>query len=223
MDMTNKPKFPGFEDELREIREHYAKEYEERMKRGLQELTEIKKDIASKQEFFDSKQIKELRREVKRVEDEMIDLKTQNFDLKKTIENLRLVIKEKEISFEKINGAVNSKDNSNATLKEQLKERDLQIEAMMVKLDMFKKNIEEMNFKYSESQKLLDQMRSQDFAKQNLILKRQTMELTDSLALKQKYLDDLKNNMKMAMQSISNTHDHEQQSAIFSNLLENLS
>jgi hypothetical protein len=86
----------------------------------------------------------------------MIDLKTQNFDLKKTIENLRLVIKEKEISFEKINGAVNSKDNSNATLKEQLKERDLQIEAMMVKLDMFKKNIEEMNFKYSESQKLLD-------------------------------------------------------------------
>jgi len=48
MDMTNKPKFPGFEDELREIREHYAKEYEERMKRGLQELTEIKKDIASK-------------------------------------------------------------------------------------------------------------------------------------------------------------------------------
>ena len=44
----------------------------------------------------------------------------------------------------------------NATLKEQLKERDLQIEAMMVKLDMFKKNIEEMNFKYSESQKLLD-------------------------------------------------------------------
>ena len=42
-------------------------------------------------------------------------------------------------------------------------------------------------------------MRSQDFAKQNLILKRQTMELTDLLALKQKYLDDLKNNMKMAM------------------------
>ena len=78
-------------------------------------------------------------------------MKNQNFDLKKTIENLRLVIKEKEISFEKINGAVNSKDNSNTTLKEQLKERDLQIEAMMVKLDMFKKNIEEMNFKYSES------------------------------------------------------------------------
>ena len=77
-------------------------------------------------------------------------------------------------------------------------------------MDMFKKNIEEMNFKYSEQAKLLDQMRSQDFAKQNLMLKRQTAELTDSLAMKQKYLDDLKNNMKMAMQSISNTHDHDQ-------------
>jgi len=47
--------------------------------------------------------------------------------------------------------------------------------------------------------------------------------LTDALALKQSYLDDLKQNMKMAMQSISNSNDHKQQSAIFSNLLENLS
>ena len=210
MDFTNKPKFPGFEDELKEIREHYAKEYEERMKRGLQELTDIKKDIASKQEFYDSRQVKELRREIKRCEDESIEFKNQNFELKKNIENLRLIIKEKDIAFEKVNGAVNSKDGSNLQLKEQLKEKDLQIEALIVKMDMFKKNIEEMNFKYSEQAKLLDQMRSQDFAKQNLMLKRQTAELTDSLAMKQKYLDDLKNNMKMAMQSISNTHDHDQ-------------
>ena len=94
---------------------------------------------------------------------------------------------------------------------------------MFSKMDLMKKNIDELNFKYIEAQKLLDQMRSQDFAKQNLILKRQTAELTDALALKQKYLDDLKQNMKMAMQSISNTSEHEQQSAIFSNLLENLS
>ena len=77
-------------------------------------------------------------------------------------------------------------------------------------MDLMKKNIDELNFKYIEAQKLLDQMRSQDFAKQNLILKRQTAELTDALALKQKYLDDLKQNMKMAMQSISNTSEHEQ-------------
>ena len=41
--------------------------------------------------------------------------------------------------------------------------------------------------------------------------------------MKQKYIDDLKGNMKLAMQGISSTRDHEQQSAIFSNLLENLS
>jgi len=35
-------------------------------------------------------------------------------------------------------------------------------------------------------------MNSSDFAKQNLILKRQVAELTDAFALKEKYLDDLK-------------------------------
>jgi hypothetical protein len=42
-------------------------------------------------------------------------------------------------------------------------------------------------------------MKTQDFAKQNLILKIQTAELKDELAIKQKYLDDLKQNMKLAM------------------------
>lgn len=64
---------------------------------------------------------------------------------------------------------------------------------------MFKKNIDDLNFKFLESQQLLDQMKSQDFAKQNLLLKRQTAELIDELAVKQKYLDDLKQNMKLAM------------------------
>jgi hypothetical protein len=108
-----------------------------------------------------------------------------------------------------MNGAQNQ-DGFNSVLKDQIKARDLQIEAMFSKMDLMKKNIDDLNFKYIEAQKLLDQMKSQDFAKQNLILKRQTAELTDALALKQKYLDDLKQNMKMAMQSISNTHEHEQ-------------
>lgn len=55
------------------------------------------------------------------------------------------------------------------------------------------------------------------------MLKKQVAELTDELSVKQKYLEDLKQNMKVAMQSISNTDDHQQQSAIFANLLENLS
>ena len=39
-------------------------------------------------------------------------------------------------------------------------------------------------------------MNSQDFAKQNLILKRENMELMEDLNLKQNYITDLKDNMK---------------------------
>ena len=90
-------------------------------------------------------------------------------------------------------------------------------------MELMKKTNEELNFKFLESQQLLDQLKTQDFAKQNLILKRQTQELVEELAVKQRYLNDLKQNMKMAMQSISNSSDHQQQSAIFSSILENLS
>lgn len=65
-----------------------------------------------------------------------------------------------------------------------MQERDLQIEAMLAKMDLMKKQNDELNFKYLDAQQLLEQMRSQDFAKQNLILKRQTAELTDELAVK---------------------------------------
>jgi hypothetical protein len=41
-----KPTYPQFEEQLKEIREGYAKEYEERIKRGLQELTDLKSDIS---------------------------------------------------------------------------------------------------------------------------------------------------------------------------------
>lgn len=53
-------------------------------------------------------------------------------------------------------------------------------------------------------------MNSQDFAKQNLILKRQNADLIEDVVLKQKYIDDLKQNMKVAMQNIQNTNDHQQ-------------
>jgi hypothetical protein len=49
-----KPKFPTFDDQLKEIREGYAKEYDEKMNRGFQELAELKKDIASKQSVYET-------------------------------------------------------------------------------------------------------------------------------------------------------------------------
>lgn len=43
-----KPQFPTFENELKSIREGIAKEYEEKMKMGIEELDELKKDMASR-------------------------------------------------------------------------------------------------------------------------------------------------------------------------------
>ena len=59
-------------------------------------------------------------------------------------------------------------------------------------MELMKKKIDETNFKFLDQQKLLNQIKTQEFAKQNIILKRQSLELTDELALKQKYLEDLK-------------------------------
>ena len=50
-------------------------------------------------------------------------------------------------------------------------------------------------------------MNSSDFAKQNLLLKRQNSELAADLDLKQRYIDDLKQNIKIALQKISTTGD----------------
>jgi hypothetical protein len=50
-----KPVYPQFEDQLKQIREGYAKEYEDKISRGLQELNDLKTDISQKQEVFDSK------------------------------------------------------------------------------------------------------------------------------------------------------------------------
>ena len=82
------------------------------------------------------------------------------------------------------------------TLKEIVKEKNLQIEAMMTKMDLMKGSLDDISIKYLDQQKLLEQMNSQDFAKQNLILKRENMELMEDLNLKQSYITDLKDNMK---------------------------
>ena len=121
---------------------------------------------------------------MKKYEDENIEQRNQNIELKSVNENLRLIIKEKEIQIDKMMNGTQDKEGQLEVFKDQIKEKDLVIEAMLTKMDLFKKNIDELNFKYLDSQKLLDQMKSQDFAKQNLILKREATELTDAYALK---------------------------------------
>jgi len=85
---------------------------------------------------------------------------------------LKFIIKEAQVKIDGQQTGAQTKDNEVGRLQSALREKELTIEAMLVKMDLFKKNIDEQNFKYLESQRLLDQMRSQDFAKQNLILKR---------------------------------------------------
>ena len=55
------------------IRQDYAKQYEEKMKRGFQEIMDLKADIAQKQEIHETKQVRDLRREMKKLEDEVLD------------------------------------------------------------------------------------------------------------------------------------------------------
>ena len=63
------PKYPTFEEELKSLREGYAKEYHEKMKKGFEEIDELKKDMAMRQELHETKQIREMRREIKILED----------------------------------------------------------------------------------------------------------------------------------------------------------
>jgi len=73
----NQPEYPTFEDQMKNIREGYAKDYQEKITRGFQEIDELKKDIASKQEIHDTKQVRELRREMKRLEDEILSQRNE--------------------------------------------------------------------------------------------------------------------------------------------------
>ena len=54
---------------MKSIREDYAKQYEQKMNRGFEEIMDLKKDMALKQEVHETKQIRDLRRELKKLED----------------------------------------------------------------------------------------------------------------------------------------------------------
>ena len=97
-------------------------------------------------------------------------------------------------------------------------------------MDEMKRSLDEVKLQHFDAKKLIEQMNSADFAKQNLILKRQNRELVEDLALKNKYSEDLKQNIKIAMQRVSAMSagtdlesSAKEHAAIFSQLLENLS
>ena len=114
----------------------------------------------------------------------------------KEVDRLRSVVSEKDVSVDKLLNGNQNQEGHNVTLREILKDKNLQIEAMMTKMDLMKQSLDDISIKYLDQQKLLEQMNSQDFAKQNLILKRENMELIEDLNLKQTYITDLKDNMK---------------------------
>ena len=53
-EQEEQPNYPQFEDKLKQIRETYAKDYEEKINRGFEEIDEIKKYIASKQQLHET-------------------------------------------------------------------------------------------------------------------------------------------------------------------------
>lgn len=58
-----------------------------------------------------------------------------------------------------LNGA-SDREGQISSFKDQLRERDLQIEAMLNKMDLMKKTNDELNFKFLDAQQLLEQMKT---------------------------------------------------------------
>lgn len=104
--------------------------------------------------------MKDLRRDIKKLEMDLLDSQKEKMELCKYIDSLKLTIKDKQGEIDKVKTEKQDKNSAVETLYETIQEKDLQIEAMLLKMDMFKKNMDEVNFKYLEAQQLLDQMKS---------------------------------------------------------------
>ena len=193
------------------------------MKREFEQLEEIKKDISNKQEVYETQQIRELRRTIKQLESQYQDALNQKEDAIKFSNQYKQIIAVKDSEISRLLQAMQDKNGQSGAKDDIIREKNLHIEAMLTKMDLMKKSLDEANLKYMDAQSVLDQMNSQDFAKQNMILKRQNLDLIEEKTLLKKYIDDLKQNMKVAMSNINSSHDHQQQTAIFSQLLENIS
>lgn len=78
--VEEEPPQPQFEDKLRQLREDMAKNYEDKMNRGFEEIQEIKRDMENKQEIYETQQIRDLRREIKRLQTALLDCQNENID-----------------------------------------------------------------------------------------------------------------------------------------------
>jgi hypothetical protein len=65
---------------------------------------------------FDTKQVRDLRREIKRLQDELLESQNSNIDLRKQVENLKFVSKEKDIAIDKERNGQMSKEGYNSKL-----------------------------------------------------------------------------------------------------------
>ena len=112
---------------------------------------------------------------------------------------MKEVVKEKDTVIDKILNGTQDKEGQVTSLRVLLKEKDLQIEAMFTKMEDMKQSHDQLNLRHLDATRLLEQMNSSDFAKQNLILKKQNEQLSSDLTLKTQYLEDLKQNIKLAL------------------------
>lgn len=62
-----------------------------------------------------------------------------------------MIIKEKELALEKSLGNTIENDGKYNVLKSQFEDKNLQIESMIVKMDLMKKALDEVNWKYLEA------------------------------------------------------------------------
>lgn len=62
-----------------------------------------------------------------------------------------MVVKEKEIALEKSLGATQDQGGKYEILKAQFEDKNLQIESMIVKMDLMKKALDEVNYKHLEA------------------------------------------------------------------------
>ena len=88
---------------------------------------------------------------MKKFEDDLIDERNQKIELAKNNETLRMIIKEKDLAIEKSLNNTQDQDGKFTVLKSQFEDKNLMIEGMIVKMDLMKKALDDVNYKYLEA------------------------------------------------------------------------
>ena len=76
------------------------------MKRGFLELNELKKDMTNRQEIYETQQIRELRREIKRLENELQDATNLRTDAQKFASQMKIIIDAKDSEISRLLGGM---------------------------------------------------------------------------------------------------------------------